>query len=84
MERSVKAVWSASTCTVETEYKPGSTEIIAFGKTARIIIKQGFDDMGCYSWMAFEGETNKVVLIISIYQCCKQPINPTGIIAYHQ
>ena len=34
--------------------------------------------------MAFEEEDNKVILIISIYQFCKNPTNPQGKSAYHQ
>lgn len=66
------------------DYKPGGTKRITFGKTARRIIIQGFDDLGRWSWMAYEGEANIIVLTISIYQYCKQPTNPTGITAYHQ
>ena len=34
--------------------------------------------------MAFEGEDNKVILIMSIYQCYKTSTNPQGKTAYHQ
>ena len=34
--------------------------------------------------MAFEGADNKVILIMSIYQCCRNPTNPQGKTAYHQ
>ena len=34
--------------------------------------------------MAFEKEDNKAILIISIYQCCKNPTNPQGKTVYHQ
>ena len=34
--------------------------------------------------MALEGAVNKVILIMSIYQCCKNPTNPQGKTAYHQ
>ena len=40
--------------------------------------------MGRWSWMAFEGEDNIVILIMSIYHCCKNPTNPQGKTAYHQ
>mmetsp|Transcript_56991 Transcript_56991/g.64451 ORF Transcript_56991/g.64451 Transcript_56991/m.64451 type:complete len:119 (-) Transcript_56991:2-358(-) len=34
--------------------------------------------------MAFKGEDNKVILIMIIYQCCKNSTNPQGKTAYHQ
>ena len=34
--------------------------------------------------MAFEGAGNKVILVMSIYQCCTNPTNPQGKTAYHQ
>ena len=34
--------------------------------------------------MAFEGADDKIILIMSIYQCCKNPTNPQGKTAYHQ
>ena len=34
--------------------------------------------------MAFKGENNKVILILSIYLCCKNPTNPQGKTAYHK
>ena len=34
--------------------------------------------------MAFEGEDNKVILVMSIYQSCKNPTNPQGKTAFHQ
>ena len=34
--------------------------------------------------MTYEGEANIVVLVVSIYQCCKLPTNKTGITSYHQ
>ena len=48
------------------DYKPGGTAIVAFGKTARRVIKQGIDDLGRWSWMALEGADNTVILVMSI------------------
>ena len=42
------------------------------------------DDLGRWSWMAFEGKDNKEILIMSIYQCCKNQINPLRKTTYHQ
>ena len=77
-------MWGFSEINVGNEYKPGGTAIVAVGKTTRRVIKQGIDDLGRWSWMAFEGADNKVILIMSIYQCCKNPTNPQGKTAYHQ
>ena len=79
-----KSVWGSSAINVGNEYKPGGTAIVAFGKTARRVIKQGIDDLGRWSWMAFEGADNKVILVMSIYQCCRNPTNPQGKTAYHE
>ena len=77
-------MWGASRINVGSEYKPGDTAVVAFGKIARRVIQQGVDDLGRWSWMAFEMEDNKLILIISIYQCCKSPTNSQGKKAYHQ
>ena len=52
-------MWGSSVINVGNEYKPGGTAIVAFGKTARRVIKQGIDDLGRWSWMAFEGADKK-------------------------
>ena len=44
-----KSVWGSSTVNVGNDYKPGGTAIVAFGKTARRVIKQGIDDLGRWS-----------------------------------
>ena len=77
-DRVSKSGWGASEIIVDNDYKPGGTAIVAFGKTTRRVIQHGIDDLGRWSWMAFEGEDNKVILIISNYQCCKKPTNPQG------
>ena len=83
-DRASKSVWGFSEINVGNDYKPGGTAMVAFGKTVRRVIQQGIDDLGRWSWMAFEGADNKVILIMSIYQCCKNPTNPQGMTAYHQ
>ena len=70
-----KSVWGASGINVGSDYKPGGTAVVAFRKTAIRVIQQGIDDLGRWSWMAFEGE-DKVILIMSIYQCCKSTTKP--------
>ena len=78
-----KSVWGASRIDVGSEYKPGGTAVVAFGKIARRVIQQGIDDLGRWSWMVFEGEDNRVILVMSIYQCCKNPTNLQGKTAFH-
>ena len=77
-DRVSKSVWDESGINVGSDYKPGSTAVVAFGKKTRRMIQQGIDDLGRWSWIVFKGEDNKVILIISIYQCFKSPINPQG------
>ena len=71
-DKASKSAWGANEINVSNNYKPGGTAMVAFGKTARRVIHQGIDNLGRRSWTAFEGEDNKVILIISIYQCCKK------------
>ena len=71
-----KSVWGSSTVNVGNDYKPGGTAIVAFGKTARRVIKQGIDDLGRWSWMALEVADNTVILVMSIYQSSRSPTNP--------
>ena len=77
-------MWGASEINVGSYYKPGGTAVVAFRKVTRRVIKQVIGDLGRWSWMAFEGGDNKVILIMSIYQCCKNPTNPQGKTAFHQ
>ena len=60
-DRASKSVWGASEINIGNDYKPGGTAMVAFGKTARRVIQQSFDDLDRWSWMAFEGEDNKVI-----------------------
>ena len=83
-DRASKTVLGSSRIDVGSEYKPGGTSIVAFEKTARRVIEQGMDELGRWSWMAFEGEDNKVILVMSIHQCCKNPTNPQGKTVFHQ
>ena len=82
--RASKPLWGASRINVGSEYKPGGTAVVAFGKTVRRVIQQGIDDPDRWSWMAFEGEDNRVILIMSIYQGCKNPTNPQGKTSFRQ
>lgn len=39
MDQALKSVWGASEINIDSDYKLGSTEIVAFGKTAQRMIK---------------------------------------------
>ena len=74
-DRASKSVWGASRIDVDSEYKPGATVVVAFAKIARRVIQQGIEDLGRWLWTAFEGEDNRVILVMNIYQYCKNPTN---------
>jgi hypothetical protein len=40
--------------------------------------------MGRWTYQVLDGKGGKDILIVSVYQCCKQPKNSKGITAYHQ
>ena len=84
MDRSSKAVWGTSLFTTDSNYKPGGTAIVTRGKTAGRVKKSGSDKLGRWTYQLLDGQGNKDILIVSIYQCCKQPTNPGGHTAYHQ
>jgi hypothetical protein len=65
-------------------FKPGGTAIVAMGKTAGRVKKSGMDSMGRWTYQLLDGKRGKDILIVSVYQCCRQPTNPNGVIAYHQ
>lgn len=44
---------------VDSDYKPGSTEIVAFSKIYWWIIKQGFNELGRLSSIALKEKTTK-------------------------
>ena len=48
-DKASKLVWGVSEINVGNEYKPSGTAMVAFGKTARKVIKQGIDDLGWWS-----------------------------------
>ena len=79
-----RSTWSSSQVPVATDYKPGGTGIVNFDRTASRVKRQGTDDMGRWAYTLLDGKGDKDVLIMSIYQVCKDPTNPSGITAYHQ
>ena len=48
MDKASKSVLRAGEINVGNDYKPGSTAMVAFGKTVRVrrVIQQGIDDLG--------------------------------------
>jgi hypothetical protein len=84
MDRSSKAVWGTSLFTTDSKYKPGGTAIISRGKTAGRVKKSGSDKLGRWTYQLLDGQGEKDILIVCVYQCCKRPTNPGGHTAYHQ
>jgi hypothetical protein len=84
MDRSSKAIWGTSLFTTDSKYNPSRTAIVARGKTAGRVKKSGSDKLGRWTYQLLDGQGEKHVLIVSIYQCCKRPANPGGHTAYHQ
>jgi hypothetical protein len=68
----------------ESAFKPGGSAIVTMGRTAGRVKKSGVDSMGRWTYQALNGKGGKDILIVSVYQCCKQPTNSKGITAYHQ
>jgi hypothetical protein len=86
MKRQAMSVWGTSEVEVDNEsaYKLGGSGIITMGQTAGQVQKSGVDSMGRWTYQVLDGKGDKDILIVSVYQCCKQPTNSKGITAYHQ
>lgn len=84
MNNQSRAVWGTSQVIVENDFKPGGRAIISQGKTGGRVKKSGIDPMGRWTYQLLDGQGEKDILIVSAYQCCKQPTNPVGTTAYHQ
>ena len=84
MDRTSRSIWGTSLYTTDSEFKPGGTAIISTGKSASRVKKSGTDKLGRWTYQILDGQGNKDVLIISVYQCCKRPTNPNGATSYHQ
>ena len=86
MDRQARSVWGTSQVVVDNKstFKPGGTAIVSMGKSAGRVKKSGIDAMGRWTYQLLDGKGGKDILIVSVYQCCKQPTNPNGVTAYHQ
>ena len=84
IDNEAKAIWGSGTIPTESVFKSGGTGIITFGKTAGRVKEQGADELGRWTFQLLDGKGDKDILIVSIYQCCKNPTNKNGITAYHQ
>ena len=84
IDKKAKAVWNSSTKTSTNEYKAGGTSIVTFGNTAGRVKKHGEDKLGRWCWQILEGSKNRDIIVVSVYQCCKNPTNKHGSTAYHQ
>jgi hypothetical protein len=83
MNRQARSVWGTSHVIVDNKsaFKPGGTAIVALGKTAGRVKKAGIDSMGRWTYQLLDGKGGKDILIVSVYQCCKQPTNSKGVTA---
>jgi hypothetical protein len=84
MDKSSRSVWGTSQLLADSEYKPGGTAIISTGKTAGQVKKSGSDKLGRWTYQLLDGQGNKDILIVCVYQCCKKPTSPWKTTAYHQ
>ena len=84
IDKKAKAVWNSSTKSSTNEYKAGGTSICTFGNTAGRVKKHGEDKLGRWCWQILEGSKRRDILVVSVYQCCKNPTNKHGSTAYHQ
>jgi hypothetical protein len=86
MERSSRGTWGTSQLPTSSysDFKPGGTAIISTGKSAGRMKKNGSNKLGRWSYQLPDGQDDKDILIICVYQCCKNPTNPKGMTAYHQ
>jgi hypothetical protein len=77
-------IGSSELQTVST-YKPGGgTAIIAQGDATGRVTYQDSDKYGRWSYMNLQGQDNKSITYITVYQVCQKPTNPQGITAFHQ
>jgi hypothetical protein len=84
IDKSSRSIWGTSQIPADSDYKPGGTAIISKGKIAGRVKKCGRDNLGRWTYQLLDGQGEKDILIVSIYQCCKQPTNPGKTTAYHQ
>jgi hypothetical protein len=84
MDRSARSTWGTSQLPSDSKYKPGGTAIISTGKTTGCVKQSGSDPLGKWTYQLLDGQGDKDVLIVSVYQCCKSPTNPKGLTAYRQ
>ena len=86
VDRSARGTWGTSQLPTasDSEFKPGGTAIISTGKSAGRMKKSGSDNLGRWTYQLLDGQGEKDILIICVYQCCKNPTNPKGMTAYHQ
>ena len=72
MDRNSKSTWGTSETPCDSDFKPGWTGIITRGSSADRIKRQGYDKLGRWTWQLLNGEGSREVLVISVYQCCRQ------------
>ena len=65
-----RSTWCSSNYEVQSEFKPGGTGIIASGSPASRLKETRKDPLGRWTCHILDGEKDKDVAIICVYQCC--------------
>jgi hypothetical protein len=86
MNRYARAVGGTSQVVVENEsgFKPGGSVMVTIGQAAGRVKKSGVDSMGRWTYQVLDWKEGKDILIVSVYQYCKQPTNLKGITAQQE
>lgn len=72
------ATWTTSYTTSKSEFKPGGTGIISVGKVTSRVRSTGYNRMGRWSYQILEGKGKKKILIVRVYNCCKDETQRDG------
>ena len=83
-DQRAKDIWGNSYLNMTSDYKPGGTGIVTFGSVSGRVKKAGYDKMGRWTYQVFEGGDDKITIIFSIYNCCKNPDTRGKKTAYYQ
>merc|ERR1712214_251225 len=85
LDTQARIIWSSSFIQPKkSTYKPGGTALVIFGSISDRMRDHGYDKLGRWCWIILQGEDNKEILIIIIYQCCTHPTNAHGCTAFNQ
>lgn len=69
-DRDAKATWATSLVSSASDFKPGESTLVTFGKTALRLKVSGGDRMGRWNYHLLSGKRTREILVINMYQCC--------------